>query len=139
MRVGRFRAAPGYDGATASGTRLLVGRFERRLRIGGFGKAVGLGAAGFLDVAKLWSGDAPLGVTTDPVFGAGAGFLVAIPRDSRKTIRLDVSYPFTRPEGVGGFDVRLTVTSTGRAYSREPAAFQRSRAVPMLRSLLGWF
>ena len=135
----RLTGPRGYDGATASGTRLLVGRFERRARIGGFGNAVGLGAAGFVDVAKLWSGDAPLGVTTDPVFGAGAGFLVAIPRNSRKTIRLDASYPFTRTDGVGGFDVRLTVRSTGRAYSREPAAFQRSRVVPMLRSLLGWF
>jgi hemolysin activation/secretion protein len=135
----RLTGPRGYDGATASGTRLLVGRFERRIRMGGFGKSVGLGAAGFLDVAKLWSGDAPLGVTTDPVFGAGAGFLVAIPRNSRKTIRLDASYPFNRPDGVGGFDIRLTVTTTGRAYSREPAAFQRSRVVPMLRSLLGWF
>lgn len=129
----------GYDGATASGTRLLVGRFERRMRVGGFGKAVGLGAAGFLDVAKLWSGDAPLGVTTDPLFGAGVGLLVAIPRNSRKTIRLDASYPFKRIEGAGGPDIRLTVTTTGRAYSREPSAFQRSRVVPMLRSLLGWF
>jgi hypothetical protein len=135
----RLTGPRGYDGATASGTRLLVGRFERRMRIGGFGKAVGLGAAGFVDGAKLWSGDAPLGVTTDPLFGIGAGFLVAIPRDSRKTIRLDASYPLKRIEGASGLDVRLTVTTTGRAYSREPSAFQRSRVVPMLRSLLGWF
>ena len=135
----RLTGPRGFDGSTASGTRLLVGRFERRARVGGFGRAVGLGVAGFLDAAKLWSGDAPLGVTTDPQFGAGVGFLVAIPRDSRKTIRLDASYPFTQPDGVGGFDVRLTVTTAGRAYWREPAAFQRSRVVPMLRSLLGWF
>ena len=116
-----------------------MGRFERRMRIGGFGRAVGLGAAAFVDAAKLWSGDAPLGVTTDPQFGAGVGFLVAIPRNSRKTIRVDASYPFTQPDGVGGIDVRLTVTTAGRRYWREPAAFQRSRIVPMLRSLLGWF
>jgi hypothetical protein len=107
--------------------------------MGGFGSAVGLGAAGFVDAARIWSGDAPLGVTTDPQVGAGVGILVAIPRDSRKTIRLDASYPFTQPDGVGGFDIRLTVTTAGRAYWREPAAFQRSRVVPMLRSLLGWF
>lgn len=135
----RLTGPRGYDGATASGSRLFVGRFERRARIGGFGKAVGLGAAAFADVAKLWSGDAPLGVNTDPVFSAGVGFLVAIPRDSRKTIRVDAAFPLSSLEGVGGFDVRLTVTTTGRANSREPAAFQRSRVVPMLRSLLGWF
>ena len=135
----RLTGPRGFDGSTASGTRLFVGRFERRMRIGGFGQAVGLGAAGFVDAAKLWSGDAPLGTTTDPVFGAGVGVLVAIPRDSRKTIRVDASYPFTQPAGVGGFDVRLTVTTAGRTYWREPAAFTRSRVVPMLRSLLGWF
>jgi hypothetical protein len=135
----RLTGPRGFDGSTASGSRLLVGRFERRFRVGGFGRAVGFGAAGFVDAARMWSGDAPLGVTTDPQVGAGVGFLVAIPRDSRKTIRLDASYPFTQPDGVGGFDIRLTVTTAGRTYWREPAAFQRSRMVPMLRSLLGWF
>lgn len=135
----RLTGPRGYDGSVASGSRLAVGRFERRLRLGGFGRAVGLAAAAFADAAKLWAGDAPLGVTTDPLFSAGVGFLVALPRDSRKTIRIDASYPFTQPDGVGGFDVRLTVTTAGRTYWREPAAFQRSRIVPMLRSLLGWF
>jgi hypothetical protein len=135
----RLTGPRGYDGSVASGSRLVVGRFERRLRVGGFGRAVGFGVAAFADAAKLWSGDAPLGVTTDPLFGAGVGFLVALPRNSRKTIRIDASYPFTQPDGVGGFDIRLTVTTAGRTYWREPAAFQRSRMVPMLRSLLGWF
>jgi len=130
----------GFDGSTASGTRMVVGRFERRLRLGGFGQAVGLGLAGFVDAAKLWAGDAPFGITTDPQFAIGAGFLVAIPRDSRKTIRLDAAYPLSQQlDGVGGVDIRLTITTAGRRYWREPAAFHRSRIVPMLRSLLGWF
>ena len=67
-------------------------------------------------------------------------FLVAIPRDSRKTIRLDAAYPLSQQlDGVGGVDIRLTITTAGRRYWREPAAFHRSRIVPMLRSLLGWF
>lgn len=135
----RLTGPRGFDGSVASGTRLAVGRFERRLRFGGFGRSVGFGGALFGDVAKLWAGDAPLGVTTDPQFSAGVGFLVALPRNSRKTIRIDASYPFTQPDGVGGFDIRLTVTNAGRTYWREPASFQRSRIVPMLRSLLGWF
>jgi hypothetical protein len=135
----RLTGPRGFDGSVASGSRLAVGRFERRLRLGGFGRSVGFGAAAFADAAKLWSGDAPLGVTTDPVFSAGVSFLVALPRNSRKTIRVDAAYPFTQPDGVGGFDIRLTVTTAGRTYWREPAAFQRSRIVPMLRSLLGWF
>ena len=135
----RLTGPRGFDGSIASGSRLLVGRFERRLRVGAFGQAVGMGVAGFIDAAKLWAGDAPLGLTTDPQFGVGAGFLVAIPRDSRKTIRIDAAYPLTQPDGVGGFDVRLTVTTAGRRHWREPAAFQRSRIVPMLRTLLGWF
>lgn len=135
----RLTGPRGYDGSVASGSRLAVGRFERRLRLGGFGRSVGFGAAAFADAAKLWAGDAPLGVTTDPLFSAGVGFLVALPRNSRKTIRIDASYPFTQPDGVGGFDIRLTVTTAGRTYWREPVAFQRSRIVPMLRSLLGWF
>ena len=135
----RLTGPRGYDGSVASGSRLMVGRFERRLRLGGFGRAVGFGAAAFADAAKLWSGDAPLGVTTDPLFSAGVGLLLALPRDSRKTIRMDASYPFTQPDGVGGFEIRLTVTAAGRTYWREPAAFTRSRIVPMLRSLLGWF
>jgi hypothetical protein len=129
----------GFVGARASGTRLLVGRLERRVRAGGFSRAVGLGVAGFLDAAKLWAGDAPLGVTTDPLVGAGVGFLVAVPRDSRKTIRLDAAYPLTKTDGTERLNVRLTITTAGRAYWREPAAFGRSRVVPVLRSLVGWF
>ena len=94
----RLTGPRGYDGSVASGSRLAVGRFERRLRLGGFGRAVGFGAAAFMDAAKLWSGDAPLGVTTDPLFSGGVGVLVALPRNSRKTIRIDASYPFTQPD-----------------------------------------
>jgi hypothetical protein len=100
---------------------------------------MGLGVAGFMDAAKLWPGDAPLGTTTDPQLGIGAGFLAAVPRDSRKTIRLDVSYPLTSADGASGLTVRLAVTTAGRAYWREPAAFTRSRIAPALQSLVGWF
>ena len=129
----------GFDGATASGSRLLVGRFERRVRAGGFSRAVGLGFAGFVDAAKLWAGDTPLGVTTDPLVGVGAGFLVAVPRNSRKTIRLDGAWPLTKADGVEGATVRLTITTAGRAYWREQAGFGRSRIAPALRTLVGWF
>jgi hypothetical protein len=135
----RVTGPRGFEGTTASGSRLLVGRFEHRLRIGGFGTAIGFGLAGFVDGAKLWAGDSPLGETTDAQFSAGAGFLVALPRNSRKTIRIDAAFPLTKPDGVEKFEVRLTVTTAGRRYWREPAGFQRSRIVPMLRSLLGWF
>ncbi len=135
----RLTGPRGLDGSVASGSRLAVGRLERRLRLGGFGRSVGFGGAAFVDAAKLWAGDAPLGVTTDLQFSAGLGFLVALPRNSRKTIRVDAAYPFTQPDGVGGFDIRFTVSNAGRTYWREPAAFQRSRIVPLLRSLLGWF
>ncbi len=134
------RSGPrGFDGATASGTRLLVARFERRIRAGGFGRAMGLGIAGFVDAAKLWSGDAPLGTTTDPQVGVGAALLTAVPRSSRKTIRLDVAYPLTSADGASGLTVRLAATTAGRAYWREPAAFVRSRIAPALRSIVGWF
>ena len=129
----------GFDGATASGSRLLVGRIERRVRAGGFSRAVGLGFAGFMDAAKLWAGDAPLGVTTIPLVSAGGGFLAALPRNSRKTIRLDAAYPLTKVDGVSGVTVRLTITSAGRAYWREQAGFGRSRIAPALRTLVGWF
>lgn len=129
----------GYDGALASGSRLLVGRVERRVRAGGFGRAVGLGVAGFVDAAKLWAGDTPLATTTDPLVGAGASLLAAIPRDSRKTIRVDAAFPMTRLAGAGGVTVRVTITNAGRAYWREAAGFSRSRIAPTLRTLLGWF
>jgi hypothetical protein len=134
------RSGPrGFDGATASGTRMLIGRFERRVRAGSFGRAMGLGVAGFVDAAKLWSGDAPLGTTTGPHVGIGAGLLAAIPRDSRKTIRIDASYPLTSADGANGLTLRLTVITAGRSYWREPGAFVRSRIAPALRSLVGWF
>jgi hypothetical protein len=134
------RSGPrGFDGATASGSRLLIGRFERRVRAGGFGRAMGLGVAGFVDAARLWSGDALLGTTVGPHVGIGAGLLAAVPRDSRKTIRIDASYPLTSADGANGVTLRLTVTTAGRAYWREPAAFARSRIAPAIQSLVGWF
>jgi len=134
------RSGPrGFNGATASGTRLLVGRVERRIRAGGFGSAVGLGVAGFVDGARIWSGNALLGTTTGPHVGIGVGFLAAVPRDSRRTIRIDASYPLTSAEGANSLSLRLAVTTAGRAYWREPGAFVRSRIAPALRSLVGWY
>ena len=49
----RLTGPRGFDGSVASGSRLMVGRFERRLRVGGFGQAVGVGLAGFVDAAKM--------------------------------------------------------------------------------------
>jgi hypothetical protein len=129
----------GFTGATASGSRLLVARAERRVRTGGFGQAVGLGMAVFADAAKLWAGNTPLGSSPAPRLGVGAGLLVAIPRSSRRTIRLDAAAPLTPGGGASGVSARLTVRNAGRAYWREPASFLRARIVPSLRSLVGWF
>lgn len=125
----------GYHGGSAAGGRRLVVRGEERVRFPGIRNYLALGGAAFADVGKLWAGDVPYGRTTSARASLGIGLLAAVPRNSRRMGRLDLAVPLTRATGVDSYEVRFTVTTSGRGFWRDPGDLSPARLRPPLANI----
>ena len=125
---GWLDGARGYTGSNVAGGRLAVVRLEERLAVGGVGSLLGLGVAGFGDVAKMWAGDVPFGVTTRPRASVGAGLLVALPRRSQGFYRVDLATRLTRDPDAKPWTLRISRTLPYAAFWRDPADLSGARA-----------
>ena len=127
----------GYEDASTSGARRAVFRLEERFMLGGISRHVGFGLAGFGDVGKTWAGDVPFGETVNPRVGLGTGLLLAVPRRSRRLVRIDVATPLISDPGAKwGIDIRIT---SGRArFWREPGDVARARSSAQLPRAFNW-
>ena len=117
-----------FTGSQAAGGRLGVLRLEERLAVGGIGNMLGLGVAAFGDVAKLWAGDVPFGVTTDPRASVGGGLLVALPRKSQGFYRVDVATRLTRDRDAKPWTLRISRSLPYTTFWRDPADLSGARA-----------
>jgi hypothetical protein len=76
---------------------------------------VELGVAGLLQSGRLWAGDAPYGVNTGWRHGVGVALIVATPKGSRQTLRIELGHPLNPTPGVSGSEVRILYgDNTGR-------------------------
>jgi hypothetical protein len=125
---GWLEGARGYTGSNITGGRLGVLRLEERLAVGGFGNLLGLGVAGFGDVAKMWAGDVPFGVTTRPRASVGTGLLVALPRRSQGFYRVDVATRLTRDPDAKPWTLRISHTLPYATFWRDPVNLASARA-----------
>jgi hypothetical protein len=116
----------GYRRSRLSGARRAVMRLEDRWYLGEWREQVDVGLAVFADAGRLWAGDAPFGVNTPVKVGAGVGLLVALPRGSKRTWRLDLAVPLS-PDDRARWAIRLTTTNASRVEWREPGDVTRSR------------
>ncbi|HVE78789.1 MAG TPA: hypothetical protein VNA89_08005 [Gemmatimonadaceae bacterium] len=127
----------GYDESRVVGARRAVLRAEHRWVVGGISDWLGLGVAGFADAGKVWAGAVPYGQTTGLRASVGAGLLAAVPRQSRRTVRLDVAVPVVK-DPHAGYEVRVTTTRPIRGLWREPADIQRVRAILPPAGIFAW-
>lgn len=128
----------GYRGATSVGARRLIGRLDETLYVGSPFDFGDLGFAGFADVGRIWAGDMPYGATTKVRGAVGASILLAIPRRSTRTWRLEYAVPLNRVPGASPWEIRLTHRDLTTFFWREPSdiASARARAVPV--SVYNW-
>jgi hypothetical protein len=114
----------GYGGdALPVGSRVVVHAEQRYLLGTAFGFA-DIGAAAFVEGARGWAGDVAFGESTGLLATVGVGLRVAAPRGSRRTYRLDLSFPLNR--GLGP-QLQLGVGQQFGIFKGEPADVVRSR------------
>jgi hypothetical protein len=127
----------GYEGSSLPGGRRVVARFEERRAVGAMGRYMHWGYAWFADAARVWSGSAPFGEDLNIRGSVGIAFLAAIPANSRRLLRADVSVPVT---GDASKSWRVTVSAIDatRFFFREPGDVRRSRSISLPASIFGW-
>lgn len=126
----------GYSASRVSGAVRSVARVEERWSIGGFTRNDALGLASFVDVGRVWAGDAPFGVNSPAKVGVGVGLLAAFPPQSQRMWRLDVALPAS-PDPHARWEVRLTGTWT-RRFWREPDDVARARSGAAPSTIFTW-
>lgn len=127
----------GYRSSMLSGARRNVTRVDARWA---WPKSVFRADAGvgvFADYGRLWAGDAPYGVDATRQ-SVGVSLLSAYPSRSKRTYRIDVSFPVQRDPGMRR--VEFTITSedrTGRFW-KEPGDLRAARLMSSVSDLFGW-
>ncbi|HEU4563222.1 MAG TPA: hypothetical protein VFS05_01190 [Gemmatimonadaceae bacterium] len=128
----------GYAGSHVAGARRAVVRVENRWFLASLSRRLGVGAAAFGDVGKVWAGDVPGGTTTLLRPSIGASALFAYPPRSRRLARIDVAVPLAPDRGARALDVRFLISRPLSAFWREPDDLRGARAGAPEASLIRW-
>ena len=109
LTLGGDRGLRGYRPNRFPGGRRAVFTGEHRLYWGWPRPgSLDIGHTLFLDVGRMWPGDAPYGIDSGWQASIGAGLRAAFPAGSRTTYRIDVAVPI-KP-GAGAHDLRLMIS-----------------------------
>ena len=128
----------GYSGTEEYGARRGIARLEEQIFLGSpfdYGDA---GISMFLDAGQLWPGDLPYAQRTPVRTAVGLSFLVAVPRRSTRTWRLEVAAPIRPPAGEPRVEVRLRHVDLTSFFWREPADVHGARARAVPASVYNW-
>ncbi|HEY5646842.1 MAG TPA: hypothetical protein VIS76_12905, partial [Pseudomonadales bacterium] len=137
LRLGdRQGGVRGYGSSRLAGAVRSVARLEDRWLLGGLTRHDAVGIAGFIDVGRVWAGDAPFGADSGGRVGVGLGLLAALPPQSQRLWRLDVALP-VRPDRYAQWEIRLTGLWTG-AFWHEPDDVARVRAGASPSTIFTW-
>lgn len=126
----------GYGLSHVAGAIRGVARIEERWFIGRPMGRLALGMASFADGGRVWAGDAPFGVDSKVRVGVGVGLLAAIPVQSKRLWRLDLSVPVSADQYARG-QLRFTaIQAVG--FWREPRDIARARAGAAPSTIFTW-
>jgi hypothetical protein len=118
------------------GARRLVGRVEQRWVAGSLQRRADVGAAAFVEVGRLWAGDAPFGVNVPHQTAVGVALLAAVPAGSQRLLRVDAAFPVSGP--ARGVELRFSASDWTRIFWREPDAVARARVGSLLARIFAW-
>ncbi len=126
----------GYSASRVAGAVRTVASIEERWAMGSITRHGDLGLAIFADAGRVWAGAAPFGVDSRTKVGVGVGLLVAIPPESQRLWRLDLSFPVS-PDARARWELRLTSVRAG-TFPREPRDVARGRAGASPSAIFTW-
>jgi len=110
LSLGGDLGVRGYDRGRFPGGRRVLFTLEDRVYFGWpFRDALDLGGTAFIDVGRVWPGDAPFGVDSGWRAAAGLGLRGAFPAGGRTTYRLDLALPLERRAGLRDLRVVISV------------------------------
>lgn len=116
LSLGGDAGLRGYPRHVDPGGRRVVAAIEHRAYLGWpLPELFDLGSVVFLDIGRIWPGDAPFGHGSAMRASIGAGLRAAFPPGSRQTLRLDVGFPIEN--GAGFRDLTVTI-GVGQAIGR---------------------
>lgn len=128
----------GYAGAHEAGAQRLVARFEQRVDLARYQSTrAAIGGAAFVDMGRVWSGEAPFGVTTPVRGSAGLAVLAAVPARSRRTVRMELALPFDRSRGAGA-ELRFVVREPAAGFWAEPPRIRWARLSAVPEQIFSW-
>lgn len=108
LTLGSRTGLRGHPDNAHAGGRRVVATVEQRTYFGWpLRDLFDLGGAVFVDVGRIWAGDAEFGEDSPLRTGAGVGLRLAFPPGSRQTLRLDVGFPLGPRTSLG--DARLSI------------------------------
>ena len=119
------------------GTRRVVARVEQRWAAGSITRRADFGLAGFVEMGRLWRGDAPFGQDIPQQTALGISLLAAPPPGAQRLMRLDIAYPISGPAN-RTLELRFSIADWTRAFWREPGEVMRARAGAVLEDIFSW-
>jgi hypothetical protein len=109
LTLGGDRTLRGYQPDRFPGGRRAVFTLEDRVYIGWpWPESIDMGATVFLDVGRMWPGDAPYGRDSGWRATGGFGLRSSFPAGSRKAYRIDFAFPLQPAPNLR--DVRLLIS-----------------------------
>jgi hypothetical protein len=110
LSLGGDLGVRGYPRERFPGGRRILISLEDRIRFEGpFRNIMDLGATAFLDLGRIWPGDAPFGIDSGWRAAAGIGLRNALPSGGRRTYRIDLALPIRPDVGWKGLRLILSV------------------------------
>jgi hypothetical protein len=119
------------------GTRRVVGRVEQRWTAGRISRRGDFGLAGFVEVGRLWKGDAPFGDNIPQQTALGLSLLGAAPAGAQRLMRVDIAFPISGP-AKRILEFRFSIADWTRAFWREPGEVMRARGGAVLADIFSW-
>lgn len=127
----------GYARSTLGGGQRFVLRLEDRFFLGRVKSLASIGVAPFTDLAKVYAGDSPFGVTSGINASVGVSILASVPPKSQRMWKLDLAFPLNRSHGAV-FKVSLINRDFTSVFWREPADVRRNRERSVPTSIFNW-
>jgi len=85
----------------------------------------------------MWAGNVPYGVNSEMKASVGLSLLAAVPKQSRRLMRIDFAMPVVRTPRTG-FQVRAGITAPLPGLWREPRDVARARSLALSSDVFTW-
>jgi hypothetical protein len=128
LTLGSRTGLRGYPDHAYAGGRRVVGTVEQRTRLGWpLPDLFDLAGVAFVDVGRMWAGDASFGESSPVRSGVGLGLRAAFPPGSRQTLRVDFGVPVGKDVGFGDVVISIGMGQlVGRSAAGREGQLERS-------------